>query len=443
MRLQVVQRAREHLIYARLSSVGVTDEHQPVSHEDHLVQLEEFFHENRRRLEVSLCALLHHAGAHVIVVRLGQDHAGEEVAEDVVKQRDVRREELGQVHVLQGDEHQHRLVLVGELELYGTRRAKHGDDRAHAVVVVRLRRELLGAELVGGDELARHVAGLEVTERVEDDLADHGVVRDHHRDGSEERLEVIGELGATRVARVHGDEHVARATQRQAGALEVKDLQLRSLGASDCQNLLRDDREHLEVDAVELVEARPRAGRRQTLEKLCHREVIQPVGAVENHALHRDRLGEVLRGLRLARTRGSLGRSSHVQVNRPHQSAVAPVRQRRDDQPRRVTEVLVAVPHRRVDHAHHHGGLAGLLPLVPGVSELRRPLEIVGRSHTLLRELRHDVPGVHLDDHESGERLALEFSELPAHELHDVHELRGALLGVLWHGAGAKSLLSF
>ena len=78
---------------------------------------------------------------------------------------------------------------------------------------MRLRRELLGAELVGGDELARHVAGLEVTERVEDDLADHGVVRYHHRDGSEERLEVIGELGATRVAQVHGDKHVARATQ--------------------------------------------------------------------------------------------------------------------------------------------------------------------------------------------------------------------------------------
>lgn len=41
------------------------------------------------------------------------------------------------------------------------------------------------------------------------------------------------------------------------------------------QDLLRDDREHLELDAVELVEAGPRARRRQALEELAHRDVVE------------------------------------------------------------------------------------------------------------------------------------------------------------------------
>ena len=47
--------------------------------------------------------------------------------------------------------------------------------------------------------------------------------------------------------------------------------------ALDAQHLLRDDRQYLEFDAVELVETSPRAGRRQTLEELPHRLVVQTV----------------------------------------------------------------------------------------------------------------------------------------------------------------------
>ena len=107
--------------------------------QDHLVQLKELLHEHGSRLQIRLDALLHHAGPHVVVIRLREHHPGEEIAEDVVEQRNIRREELGQVDVLQRDEHQHRLVLVGKFELDGARRAKHRDDRSHAVVVVRLR----------------------------------------------------------------------------------------------------------------------------------------------------------------------------------------------------------------------------------------------------------------------------------------------------------------
>ena len=68
--------------------------------------------------------------------------------------------------------------------------------------------------------------------------------------------------------------------------------------------------EHFDVDPIELVEARPGAARRQPLEELAHGNVVQPVRAVEDHALHGERLGQVLGGLGLARAGGACGRAT-------------------------------------------------------------------------------------------------------------------------------------
>eukprot|EP00976_Prorocentrum_cordatum_P063715 1177194-Prorocentrum_minimum.AAC.6 len=58
--------------------------------------------------------------------------------------------------------------------------------------------ELLGAELVEHDELLPRGSCLQVAEGVEDDLADEGVVRHHHRHVAEERLQVVGQLRPAR-----------------------------------------------------------------------------------------------------------------------------------------------------------------------------------------------------------------------------------------------------
>ena len=91
----------------------------------------------------------------------------------------------------------------------------------------------------------------------------------HHSAGSEESLEVIGQLSATRITRVHGDVHVTVGIDLHVGALEEEALHSRTLGAVNRENLLSDHRQHLHVDAVELVEAAPTAAR-QPLEELGH-----------------------------------------------------------------------------------------------------------------------------------------------------------------------------
>ena len=73
------------------------------------------------------------------------------------------------------------------------------------------------------------------------------------------RLEVLGQLGAAGVARVHRDEDAARAVQLDVTPLEDEALLALRDGGEDGQDLLGHHREHLDLDTVELVKARPRA----------------------------------------------------------------------------------------------------------------------------------------------------------------------------------------
>ena len=62
---------------------------------------------------------------------------------------------------------------------------------------------------------------------------------------------------------------------------------------------------HLDVDPIELVEARPGAARSQPLEKLSHGDVVEAVRAIEYDTLHRQRLGQVFGRFCLAGSSGT------------------------------------------------------------------------------------------------------------------------------------------
>ena len=75
--------------------------------------------------------------------------------------------------------------------------------------------------------------------------------------------------------RVRGDEYRAALVDLDVGALELQ-LVLPGLEALlDGEDLLRDHRQDLRVDAVELVEAAPRPAARQTLQELGERPAGQ------------------------------------------------------------------------------------------------------------------------------------------------------------------------
>ena len=139
------------------------------------------------------------------------------------------------------------------------------------------------------------------------DLADEGVVGDHHGARAEQKLQVVGQLERP-AAGVHHDEDRVGRVDGQVGPLEDEALDTGGDGALDGEDLLRDDGEHLEVDAVELVEARPIAARGEALEELGHREGSRGRRrSVEDDALLGEGLREVLGRLGLAGARGASG----------------------------------------------------------------------------------------------------------------------------------------
>ena len=400
---QLRERRLQHPVHRGLTAPGWAHQHRAEAHVERLVHLHDFEHELVHVLQVVLLQALDDRARQVALLHLGDLHPGEQVRDDRLEELGVLAEELGQVGVAHRADQHHLLVQVRRAALERASHHEHGLQRAHAEVVVVLLRELLGGELVQLDHLARQVfRGLEALGE-EHHLGDERVVGDHHGHRPEQRLEVVGQLRAPRVAGVHGDEHRERMHELHLAALEDELRDPTFHGVLNRQELLRHHREHLDVDAVELVEARPRAALRQTGEELAHELVIQVIAAVEHHALHAQRLPEVFRGLRLAGARRARGRAAELQVHRAGEGHVAPVRHGRHHQPGLRAEVLVRVLEIRVGLAHR----AHVVVVVPVVPQLHLPLEVVGARGARVVKLLHDVARVHVDGDERGDDLAV------------------------------------
>ena len=107
-----------------------------------------------------------------------------------------------------------------------------------------------------------------------------------------------------------------RARVRARVGVGVRGLLARHQRDAHGQQLLRHHGEHLDVDPVELVEARPASALDDTAEELAHHLVVELVRAVEDDALAADAFGEVLDALGLARARGAGRRAAQTHVQR-------------------------------------------------------------------------------------------------------------------------------
>eukprot|EP00962_Isochrysis_galbana_P015846 scaffold4536_cov113-Isochrysis_galbana.AAC.12 len=293
------------------------------------------------------------------------------------------------------------------------RHDEHRLDGAHAKVVVVLLGQLLRGETVELRHLVGEPLGLAKALGEEHDLGDQAVVGHHHCDGAEERLEVVGQLGAAGVAGIHRDEDAVAGIERDLASLEDEALRLHLARLLNGEDLLCNDGEHLDIDAAR--------------EETAHHLVVEAVGAVHHDALARERLGQILGRLRLAGAGGAGGRAAHPQVKRAGESHVALIGERRDDEPHRVAEVLVAVEEARVGLPDD----AVVSLLFPVVAELALPLKVVGPRDAHRTHRIHGVARVHVDDQLGGKDAALQRRELRAHELHHALDAADPVLVVL------------
>lgn len=81
---------------------------------------------------------------------------------------------------------------------------------------------------------------------------------------------------------------------------------------------------------------------------LAHGDVVETVGTVEDDTLDGESFGEILGGLCLASSSRTFRRAIQVEVVGADEGAVAPVRQRGDDEAWRIPEIFVGVGHHGV-----------------------------------------------------------------------------------------------
>ncbi len=103
----------------------------------------------------------------------------------------------------------------------------------------------LPAQAVSSNKFASLSTSIKITKGVKGDLRNQSIVRNHHSNGAEQGFQVIWELRASCVARIHGDEAIACHFELKFGALKFKHLQTCCFGSLDCQDLLCNHTEHL------------------------------------------------------------------------------------------------------------------------------------------------------------------------------------------------------
>ena len=207
-----------------LAAAGRADDHGGVPREQRLVELDDLVHLHLEHLQPVVGD-----GRLDRVVERGVAHAravepGEEVADEPAEERHVGEDELGHVHVAQRAHQDGLSSNSGDSRFRPPAMTQHALERAQPEVVVVLLRELLLGELVEH----RHLLGEQLApcealghEHV---LADHARVGRHHGHRPEERLEVVGQLGAAGVARVHRDEDADGVDEAISRPSKVKRL---------------------------------------------------------------------------------------------------------------------------------------------------------------------------------------------------------------------------
>jgi hypothetical protein len=101
------------------------------------------------------------------------------------------------------------------------------------------------------------VSSLEETEGVKINFTNQGVVWHHHSARSEERFQIVRKLRTSGITGVHGNVNTASSVKIKFSTFENESSHFIGDGGLNSEDLLGNDRQHLKVDSIKLIETIP------------------------------------------------------------------------------------------------------------------------------------------------------------------------------------------
>lgn len=180
------------------------------------------------------------------------------------------------------------------------------------------------------------------TIRNKENFRNHIVIGNHHTDRTEQTFQVIGELLPSLVTGVDREEDPEFLVQFYIMFAQEHFPIILFQAHHNRLDLLGNHRKHLQLNTIELIQARPAAGLAHAAEELPHGFEVDAFRAVEDETLDLDGFGQVFDRLGLPSTCRARGVPPVVKLERVGHRQVAFFLQGRNDQPVRVAQVLVA-----------------------------------------------------------------------------------------------------
>jgi len=126
-----------------------------VTDQNHFVNLLNLDQTELGRLQIVLIHQLANDLVEQRVVRWRQIDTREEIGDDTVEKGHIVRQELGDVDIDNGAQHQHAFLLVGLLQLQVSCCCQYSLDSTHTVIIMVLRGQLFGTKFVSCDNFLR------------------------------------------------------------------------------------------------------------------------------------------------------------------------------------------------------------------------------------------------------------------------------------------------
>jgi hypothetical protein len=173
-----------------------------------------------------------------------------------------------------------------------------------------------------------------------------------------------------------------------------------SFSSEKLEQVLSDNRKYFFVNSVKFIETTEGTSSSKTLEVSLHKQMVHTIRAVEHYTVFSQGFSKILSGFSLSCSSRSSGGSTKIELQGSHQSHVALIGERSNNESTIVSKVLITV--RETCYDTLNPSLVNLILIgLPIVTELHDPFESGGLVNLRLNQTSDNIKGVDIDDDKS------------------------------------------